>query len=543
MAWLPRMPRPLLVQRPWRSPGGAPGAFKADLVAGLTGAILVVPQGIAYALLAGLPPQYGLYTAVIPTLLAALFGDSRQMVSGPTAALSIALFATLAPLAEAGSEAFIALALSLTLLTGLFQLLLGVARLGGLVALVSHSVVVGFTAGAALIIAASQLPAALGLSRDQAEVLLDGGVDLLAGLGVIRPGAALIAVVTLGLCLACRRWRPRWPAMPLALLLATLLAQAIDPGGEQIPRIDAVPAGLPPLVLPRLSLESFSLLAPGAIALGLLGLVEAAAISRALASRTGQRVDANREFIGQGLSNLGGAFFSAYVSSGSFTRSGLNASAGARSSRAAMLAALLLVPMLLLATPWLRFIPTAAIAGLLLLVAINLIDRRAIVEAWRAGKNELSVLLITFVGTLLLALEVAILLGVLTSLALYLRRTTRPPVVPAALHQAPAALRGSLDEAACDVVRVDGSLYFGACDSVARRLDAFERPNLVILAAGINFIDLSGIHLLERQARRCRERGGRLYLAWAKPDVLARLRQAGLVDDVRHPDTPMAITI
>lgn len=543
MAWLPRMRRPLLAQRPWWSPGGAPGAFKADLIAGLTGAILVVPQGIAYALLAGLPPQYGLYTAVIPTLLAALFGDSRQMVSGPTAALSIALFATLAPLAEAGSEAFIALALTLTLLTGLFQLLLGVARLGGLVALVSHSVVVGFTAGAALIIAASQLPAALGLTRDQAEVLLDGGVDLLAGLGAIRPGAALIAVVTLGLCLACRRWRPRWPAMPLALLLATLLAQAIDPGGEQIPRIAAVPAGLPPLVLPQLSLESFSLLAPGAIALGLLGLVEAAAISRALASRSGQRIDANREFIGQGLSNLGGAFFSAYVSSGSFTRSGLNASAGARTSRAAMLAALLLVPMLLLATPWLRFIPTAAIAGLLLLVAINLIDRRAIAEALRAGKNELSVLLITFVGTLLLALEVAILLGVLTSLALYLRRTTRPPVVPAALHQAPAALHEPLDEATCDVVRIDGSLYFGACDSVARRLDAFERPNLVILAAGINFIDLSGIHLLERQARRCRERGGRLYLAWAKPDVMARLRQAGLVDDVQHPDTPMAITI
>lgn len=541
MAWPPRLRWPLAWPWPSRHVDGTPAAFKADLIAGLTGAILVVPQGIAYALLAGLPPQYGLYTAVVPTLLAALFGDSRQMVSGPTAALSIALFATLAPLAEAGSEAFIALALTLTLLTGLFQLLLGVARLGGLVALVSHSVVVGFTAGAALIIAASQLPAALGLSRDQASALLDGG-SALAGLAAIRPGAVLIAVVTLGLCLGCRRWRPRWPAMPLALLLATLLAQAIDPGGEGIPRIAAVPAGLPPLVLPQLSLESFSLLAPGAIALGLLGLVEAAAISRALAARSGQRVDANREFIGQGLSNLGGACFSAYVSSGSFTRSGLNASAGARTPVAAMLAALLLIPLLLLATAWLRYIPTAAIAGLLLLVAINLIDRRAIVEALRDGRDEAAVLLITFVGTLLLALEVAILLGVLASLALYLRRTSRPPVVPLTLERAPERLGEGLDATQCDVVRIDGSLYFGACDSVARRLDAYERPNLVILAAGINFIDLGGIHLLERQAGRCRERGGRLYLAWAKPGVMERLRRAGLIEASPHHDESIAIT-
>ncbi|NHH99831.1 SulP family inorganic anion transporter [Oceanimonas sp. MB9] len=508
-------------------------SLRADMLAGLTGAVLVVPQGVAYALLAGLPPEYGLYTAIIPTILAALFGSSRQMVSGPTAALSIALFATLQPVVEGGTGEFVALVLTLTFLTGLFQLVLGLARLGALVNLVSHSVVTGFTAGAALIIATSQLSHALGLGPLAGSGFFDTWFRLFARLEDIRPEAVLVAGFTLVVSLACRHWLPRWPGMLLALAGASLLAFWLDPQGVVIQRIAAVPAGLPPFSMPDLSMDTLRLLIPGAMALGLLGLVEASAISRTMALRSGQRTSSNQEFIGQGLSNLGGAFFSSYVSSGSFTRSGLNASAGAQSPLAAVMAALFLAPMVLLATPLLDYVPMPAMAGMLLLVAANLVDRHSIREALTVSRSETTVLLITFASTLLLALEFAIFLGVLASLALYLLKTTRPPVVPCSLSQAPDEVRLAVEEASCMVVRIDGSLFFGACDSIARRLEAYECPNLVILAEGINFIDLSGIHLLQQQASRCRSRGGRLYLARAKADVQARLQRAGALDQQR----------
>ncbi len=258
----------------------------------------------------------------MPVILAALFGSSRQMVSGPVAALSIALFSTLQPFADAGTSEFITLAMTLTFLAGAFQLLLGLARLGALVELVSHSVITGFTAGAALIIAASQLPHALGLTHIESGNFLAIWPQLIAHFEAIQPMALFVTGFTVITCLAFQRWLPRWPGMIVAIVAATLLVAWLDPSGDAVQRVTTVQAGLPPLSTPDLSLDNLRLLTPGAIALGLLGLVQAVAISRAIAASTGQRLDNNQEFIGQGLSNLGGAFFSGYVSSGSLTRSG-----------------------------------------------------------------------------------------------------------------------------------------------------------------------------------------------------------------------------
>lgn len=524
-------------------PQQTPRSLRVDAIAGLTGAVLVLPQGVAYALLAGLPPEYGLYAAIVPVILAALFGSSRQMVSGPVAALSIALFSTLQPFAEAGTGEFITLAMTLTFLAGVFQLLLGLARLGALVELVSHSVITGFTAGAALIIAASQLPHALGLTHIGSGNFLAIWPQLIAHFDAIQPTALFITGFTVITCLAFQRWLPRWPGMIVAIVAATLLVAWLDPSGDVVQRVTTVQAGLPPLSTPDLSLDNLRLLTPGAIALGLLGLVQAVAISRAIAASTGQRLDNNQEFIGQGLSNLGGAFFSGYVSSGSLTRSGLNASAGACSPLAALFSALFLVPILLVAAPLLQHVPMPAISGQLLLVAFKLVDRKSIREALTLSRSEATVLLITFFSTLLLALEFAIYLGVLASLILYLRRTTRPPVVESDLAQAPLTIQQVVEEPYCDVVRIDGSLFFGACDSIARRLERFEQPDLVILAAGINFIDLSGMHLLQRQARLCHARGGKLHLAWTKPSVVARLQRVGLVGDAQQGGPLVAITL
>ncbi|OBA00966.1 sodium-independent anion transporter [Halomonas sp. G11] len=524
-------------------PQQTPRSLRIDAIAGLTGAVLVLPQGVAYALLAGLPPEYGLYAAIVPVILAALFGSSRQMVSGPVAALSIALFSTLQPFADAGSSEFITLAMTLTFLAGLFQLLLGLARLGALVELVSHSVITGFTAGAALIIAASQLPHALGLAQIESGNFLAIWPQLIARFEAIEPTALFITGFTIITCLAFQRWLPRWPGMIVAIVLATLLAAWLDPSRDIVQRVTSVQAGLPPLSTPDLSLENIRLLTPGAIALGLLGLVQSIAIARAIASRTGQRLDNNQEFIGQGLSNLGGAFFSGFISSGSLTRSGLNASAGACSPLAALFSALFLVPILLVASPLLKYMPMPAIAGQLLLIAFKLVDWKSIRESLTLSRSEATVLLITFLSTLIVALEFAIYLGVLASLILYLRRTTRPPVVKSDLSQVPLTIQQVVEAQYCDVVRIDGSLFFGACDSIARRLERCEKPDLVILGAGINFIDLNGIHLLQRQARLCHARGGKLHLAWIKPNVVARLQRVGLVDDAQQSGPFVAITL
>ncbi|WP_085919772.1 SulP family inorganic anion transporter [Halomonas sp. CSM-2] len=489
------------------------------------------------------PPEYGLYAAIVPVILAALFGSSRQMVSGPVAALSIALFSTLQPFADAGSSEFITLAMTLTFLAGLFQLLLGLARLGALVELVSHSVITGFTAGAALIIAASQLPHALGLTQIESGNFLAIWPQLIARFEAIEPTALFITVFTVVICLVFQRWLPRWPGMIVAIVAATLLAAWLDPSREIVQRVTSVQAGLPPLSTPDLSLENLRLLTPGAIALGLLGLVQSIAIARAIASRTGQRLDNNQEFIGQGLSNLGGAFFSGFISSGSLTRSGLNASAGACSPLAALFSALFLVPILLVASPLLKYMPMPAIAGQLLLIAFKLVDWKSIRESLTLSRSEATVLLITFLSTLIVALDFAIYLGVLASLILYLRRTTRPPVVESDLSQAPLTIQQVVEAQYCDVVRIDGSLFFGACDSIARRLERCEQPDLVILAAGINFIDLNGIHLLQRQARLCHARGGKLHLAWIKPSVVARLQRVGLVGDAQPSGPFVAITL
>ncbi|TDX29787.1 SulP family sulfate permease [Modicisalibacter xianhensis] len=521
------------------------GSLRADAIAGLTGAVLVVPQGVAYALLAGLPPAYGLYTAIVPAILAALFGSSKYMVSGPTAALSIAVFATLSPLAAPGSSEYISLMLTLTFLVGAFQCLLGMARLGILVDLVSHSVVIGFTAGAALIIAASQLPYILGLGQIGQHGFLGLWPVLIERWDDIQLSAIMIAGLTLATCLAFQRWLPRWPGMLIAIVLASLVTAWIDPQQHTIARIGIVQAGLPPLTAPDISQDSLILMTPSAIALGLLGLVEAAAISRTFALRSQERVDNNQEFFGQGLSNIGGAFFSSYVSSGSFTRSGLNASAGAQSPLAALLAAAFLVPILLLAAPMLHDIPMPAMAGLLLLVAAKLIDRDGVRQVLSSSRPETAILLITFFGTLLLSLEFSIYMGVLASLAFYLHRTTHPPVVQCPLSQAPSQLETLLKEKDHHVIRIDGSLFFGSCNAVARELDDLESPDLVILASGINFIDFSGIQLLHNQAKARHIRGGKLHLAWPKPDVIACLANAGIIDNdnVASHEKSMVITI
>lgn len=412
--------------RPWIR-GQTPASLKADALAGLTGATIVLPQGVAFAIIAGLPPEYGLFTAVIVTAIAALWGASRVMVSGPTTAISAVLFASLSGLAVPGSENYIALALVLTFLVGALQLAAGLAGLGSLIAFISHSVIVGFTSAAAVLIAVSQLGPALGLAGGEGGVLqrLSG---IASEMGAVNMDAVIIAAVTLASLTLSARISRLLPGYIIALLcgsLAALVLRAEASGVRMFAPLDTV---LPSLQAPDLSVGTIGALLPTAAAVACVGLLEAISIGKSFAIRRGETYDSNQEIVGQGLSNLIGSFFQCYAGSGSFTRSGLNAESGAVSPMSAVFAAGFLVVLLLLLAPFVRFVPVPAMAAIILYVAWRLINLAEIGHILATSRSETFILTATFLTGILSGLDFAILVGVVASLSIFLNKSAHPLV-------------------------------------------------------------------------------------------------------------------
>ncbi|MFO7593015.1 MAG: SulP family inorganic anion transporter [Pseudomonadota bacterium] len=520
------------------------GTLRADVMAGLTGAVIVLPQGVAFAMIAGLPPEYGLYTAIIPPIIAALFGSSYHLISGPTTAISIVVFSTISPLAEAGSAHYITLVLTLTFIAGLFQLALGLARMGTLVNFVSHTVVVGFTAGAAILIATSQMKHFFGVEIPRGESF----AHTLLELGQKVPDANLyvvaVALTTLISAIVFKKLLPRWPNMLLAMIVGAVLALVLGAEEHGIALVGELPGQLPPLSSPDFSLTTLKELAPGAFAVALLGLVEAVSIARSVASKSHQRIDGNQEFIGQGLANMFGSFFSSYASSGSFTRTGVNYTAGARTPMAAITAAISLALILLLIAPLTAYLPIPAMAGILLLVAYNLIDWHHIHSIVHTSRAEAGVLATTFFATLFLELEFAIYAGVMLSLIMYLSRTSRPKITtmapdPSEINRPMInTAREPLDQCPqLRIVRMDGSLFFGAVNHASGQFRNFteespEQKHILLLCNSMNFIDVAGAEWLMQEANRLKENGGGLYLCNVKDNVCEFLRKSGLVDAI-----------
>ena len=402
---------------------------RADLLAGITGAIIVLPQGVAFAMIAGLPPEYGLYCAIVPAMVAALFGSSHHLISGPTTAISIVVFTTIAPLADPGSAEYIRMVLTLTFMAGAFQLALGLARLGALVNFISHSVVVGFTAGAALLIATSQMSTFLGIPGTKQHAFIHIWENIFRHLAEANPTVLAVSAVTLVTAVLFKVFLPRLPGLLLAMIAGSVTAAALHGGEHGVRLVGSLPGRLPPLSWPDLSTAAVRNLAPGALAIAMLGLVEAVSIARSVATRSHQRIDSNQEFIGQGLSNVVGSFFSSYASSGSFTRSGLNFAVGAQTPMAAVYAALSLGAVLLLIAPLTAYLPMASMAAVLLVVAAGLVDVHHIRTIAKTSRPEAVVLVVTLVTTLVAELEFAIYVGVILSLVLYLNRTSHPSFI------------------------------------------------------------------------------------------------------------------
>jgi SulP family sulfate permease len=539
-------------------------SLRADLMAGLLGALLVLPQGIAFATLAGLPPQYGLYSAVLPGLVAALAGSSRHVMSGPTNANSLALMAMLAPLAATGSSQYIELALLVTLMVGAIQLAVGALRLGRLADFISPAALLGFTGGAAVLIGIYALrdateagiPAGLGAARTV--------VQTFTALPRAHVGALAVAALALGGAWAVRRLWPRAPHMLIGLVLASALGVWLQTQqGAALQTVGALPSPWPSWHVPGLGglgdNASIGLLFEKALALSVIALGQSLSIAKLLANRSGQRLDVNREFVGQGLSNVVGGMFSCYLSCGSLNRSLPNLQAGARTPLAAVASSLWLLLLVALMSDALALIPRAAIAGLLLLVAASLVDIAAWRRLQRMDRGEFGVAGATLLAVLTLRIETAILLGTGMSLLIYLYRSARPAMRLMGFDREGLerrfVVRADNQSAlpACPqlhLLRMEGSIWFGAAAFVGEQLHALRsapdaQKHLLVMAKSMNFIDPAGAEVWETELRERRAMGGDLHFHRPRPQVLTLWQRSGFVDRLGpghiHPDKRSAI--
>ncbi|WJR79163.1 SulP family inorganic anion transporter [Bradyrhizobium sp. NP1] len=509
----------------------------------MTGAIVVLPQGVAFATIAGMPPQYGLYASIVPTIIAALFGSSWHLVAGPSTTASLVLAASLSSFAMPGSVDYVKLAMTLAVMAGLIELALGLFKMGVIVNFISHSVVVGYTAGVGILIIATQLKNFFGLDVENSHEFITAIYDVVRTLPTMSVATTAVALATLGAGILSRRYMPRIPYMLPAIAIGGVTAAAINaasPGA--IATVGAMPAQLPPLSAPSFDPHVWRLLIPTALAVAISALNEVVSISRALAIRSEQHLDINQEFVGQGLANIIGSFFSGYVVSGSFNRSALNYESGARTPLAAVSASLVLVALLLAAAPAAAYLPKAAMAASLVLIGWGLIDQRSIRHIWTTSYSERWILVVSIFTALFVHIQIAILAGVALSLLMFLYRTSRPPLRPRVPD--PATPNRKFTDARPDlpecpqvrVLRLDGSLYFGAVSSFRESLRNLERETpgckqIAIVMTGANFIDLAGAEALALEARKIKARGGSLYLIRVKESVMGFLKKGGYLKD------------
>lgn len=643
--------------------------LNADLIAGISVALVLIPQSMAYAQLAGLPPVYGLYASLLPVMVAALWGSSNQLATGPVAVVSLLTASALIPLAAEGSSEFIMLAIALAFIVGVIQLMLGLFKLGALVSFISHPVIVGFTNAAAIIIALSQLNKILGVPIDTSGHFMLGLWGVVMELGSAHWPTLAFGVGAIVLMVLMKRFLPKIPGVLVAVVVAILvswtigyeqkaetslqqiapaqvltLAQSIESEGrrladldEQIRALEAelqeqegaeavrlrheadqlrlqrdelrpelagmreeirditlrrvpgendqparfiaddhltdgereradraawriervgedtvhlngggavvgnVPQGLPGFSIPDITFGTFTTLLTTAFVIALVGFTEAIAIAKAMAARTGQRLDPSKELMGQGLANIAGGFTQGYPVSGSFSRSAVNLNSGAKTGLSSVFTAVLIGVALLFLTPLIYHLPQAVLAAIIMMAVAGLVNFKAIKHAWVANKHDGAAAVVTFVATLAMApnLDYGILTGAGLAIVLYLYRTMKPRVSELARYE-----DGTLREAQrygletnekVGIMRFDGSLYFAnvpyfedaVLDLIARHPQA---KYLIVVGKGLNEIDASGEEVIHQLVHRLKARGITLVFAGVKAQIMEVMQRTGLDD-------------
>ena len=529
----------------WSEDLRQPGVLRDDLIAGITVALILIPQSMAYAQLAGLPAYYGLYAAFLPGIIGALWGSSKQLATGPVAVVSLLTASALIPFATLGSEQFVALAIMLAMLVGVFQLFLGVFKLGVVVNFISHPVIIGFTNAAAIIIGLSQLNKVFGVDKPRSESFISDILVVFQHIGDTHILTLVMGVSAFVIMWGIKKYVPKIPGVLVAVVSTTLLSWLIgfeSMGGKVV---GTIPSGLPSMQLPEMDLSMAGSLFTSAIVISMVGFMEAISIAKAMAAKTKDRIDPNKELIGQGLANIVGSFSQSYPVSGSFSRSAVNLNAGGKTGMSAVFTGAVVLIALLFLTPLLYHLPQAVLAAVIMMAVTGLINFKAMKHAWQAHKHDGAASVITFVATLGFAphLDNGIMIGAGLALGLYLYRTMSPRVAVLGRYAADNTLRDisvhpdlPTDEHII-VIRYDGSLYFA---NVAYFEDAIlgalaDRPKtryVLVVADGINQLDASGEQVLHLLVERLGSNGITLVFSGLKRQVLKVINKTGLYSTI-----------
>ena len=514
-----------------------------DLSAGLTVGVMLIPQGMAYALIAGLPPIYGLYASLVPLVIYALFGTSRQLAVGPVAMVSLLVAAAVGPIAGGNTELYIGLALLLSLMVGLLQFGLGLARFGFLVNFLSHPVLAGFTSAAALIIGLSQLKHLLGISIERSHYVHEILWTAVQKAGAVDPTTLVLGGGSIALLVGLRWWKKSFPGALAAVIVTTLATWGFGLNEMGVAIVGSVPSGLPAPTMPPIEAGAVGDLIPSALAIGLVGFMESIAVAKVYAARHRYEVDANKELVGLGLANVAGAFFSAYPTTGGFSRTAVNDQSGARTNLAAIFSAGIIALTLLFLTPLFYFLPKAVLAAIVMVAVFGLIEWEEVVHLWHVDRTDLALMGVTFVATLGLGIEQGILTGVIVSLIAVIYQTSQPHTAIMGRLPDTSTYRNlrrnpeALTKSHVVVVRMDANLYFANASAfkdlvLEADVKSPALQTIVVDMYPVNRIDSTGVEALEEVIETCRRHGVTVLLAGVKGPVRDVLDDAGVSEDL-----------
>ncbi|MEW6476016.1 MAG: solute carrier family 26 protein [Actinomycetota bacterium] len=520
-------------------PGYGRGDLKGDFVAGLTVGAMLIPQSMGYALLAGLPPQVGLYSAVLPLVVYAAIGWSRQLGVGPTAISSLLTSAGLAHLSGGDPALTVELAAALAVMVGLMRIALGVGRLGFMVSFLSRPVLSGFTSAAAILIAASQLKYLLGIDLEQGERVHRIVAEAAGRLDEVQGAALAVGLGGIALLAAVRRWLPSWPGALIAVAAATGAVIAFDLEDHHVSVVGDIPGRLPSIGVPTAGFDHLGDLVPTALAITMLGFVESIAIAKVFAQRHRYTIKPNRELVALGASTVAAGLSHGYPVSGSFSRTAVNAVSGARTQMAGIISAGVVALTLAVLTPLFRPLPHAVLASVVIMAVARLVDVGEARRLWTVKRSDFWLLTLAFAGTLAFGVELGLGISVVASLAVVLRQTTRPHI--AVLGRIPGTTQfrnverspSAVTTAGVVVVRVDAPLYFANLDYLREKLATLEEEQdgrmrvLVLDATSVTELDSSADTALVEIADDLARRDIELYLAGVKGRLLDVMRRSG----------------
>ena len=518
-------------------------SFRSDVLAGLTVAVVLIPQSMAYAMLAGMPPVYGLYAATIPPFIAALWGGLRQLATGPKAIVSLLVLTTLTPLAEPGSPQFIELALLLAFMVGVLYLGIGLSGLGVAMSFISHSAVKGFTSAAAVIIIGTQLPHFMGLTVSRHEYIFSMLSEIVKGLPSLHIPTFAMGLVAFAIIYGIKKYRPNFPAALLALIVTSGALAVFHLHEYGIAIIGKIPQGLPHLYFPSLDSHTIGSLLGPAVVIALVSFAETYSVGKAISGRSKQKVSVDQEFIGQGLANVIGSFFQSYPVGGSFSRTAINYAAGAKTGISSVISSLVVVLALLFLTPLFRYVPQAALAALVISAVLLLFHPKEVFTLWKMNRHDGTVAVTVFVLALVAKPDYALLIGVVISLMLFLWKTMHPRIVLVTKDpELDMFINGDrYGKSSCPQIlqlRSDNAIYFGNAEyAVEHILDRLNEQKtgikfLLLDFQAVGFIDITGIDELRVLQEEVEEQGVHLAFTRVRLPVKQVMESSGFIKEL-----------